>query len=729
MVPLLHIAVLLLFFIIICSIIGLEIYSGSFHQTCIQKDVLQKYGTFAEKNQSMISKYQERPNQICSESRTRKNPDCRPKKATLDTPAVKCEMVYEGSYDYYMAQEKEWSSRSPYICDKGYECALWLQGPNFGITTFDNVIFSMMTVFQCITMEGWTDILYYADDAIGPRFNWIYFMMLVIIGSFFMLNLVLGVLSGEFAKERERVENRRNFLKIRKRQQIDRELDGYLNWIAKAEEVILAEEEEQARTGEFGLSAPGDDDFGKSKNQKFDSMYGKLRKADGKVGTVPNNSWRDFLDRKERKLRIQVRKMVKSTPFYWAVLFLVFLNTVIISSVHHGMPDYWRGFLNIAEYVFLALFSTELILKLYGLGARTYFRSSFNKFDFAVVSGSICEVIYSYFRPDVSFGISVLRALRLLRIFKITSAWSSLRHLVVSLMSSLKSIISLIFLLFLFLVVFALLGMQVFGGNFSFAEEGYEPPPSNFDNFPSAILTVFQILTGEDWNVVMYDGIRASGGANGSGIAWSLYFIFLVLFGNYTLLNVFLAIAVDNLANAQELTKAEEEEDEEKKMNVALRKANEISQVSPASCDNIVRAVQESEAVRKANSKPSKFQERTEEMRRYNYKHGGGLTADCLDDELSSRHSSQLSLNGNIKSGSLHQAAIMKRANEVGTIESSFVESRYHARARPWSVWDIFGQKKTKFTKPPGREKFFETFDFWPENVPNLPSTGAAVRC
>merc|ERR1712071_136466 len=43
MVPLLHIAVLLLFFIIICSIIGLEIYSGSFHQTCIQKDVLQKY--------------------------------------------------------------------------------------------------------------------------------------------------------------------------------------------------------------------------------------------------------------------------------------------------------------------------------------------------------------------------------------------------------------------------------------------------------------------------------------------------------------------------------------------------------------------------------------------------------------------------------------------------------------------------------------------------------------
>ena len=93
-------------------------------------------------------------------------------------------------------------------------------------------------------MEGWTDILYFSDDAKGGPFNYLYFIILVIIGSFFMLNLVLGVLSGEFAKERERVENRRNFLKIRKKQQIERELDGYLNWISKAEEVILAEEEQ-----------------------------------------------------------------------------------------------------------------------------------------------------------------------------------------------------------------------------------------------------------------------------------------------------------------------------------------------------------------------------------------------------------------------------------------------------------------------------------------------------
>lgn len=88
------------------------------------------------------------------------------------------------------------------------------------------------------------------NDALGSTYNWAYFIPLIVLGSFFMLNLVLGVLSGEFAKERERVENRREFLKLRRQQQIERELNGYLEWIMHAEEVILKEdrttEEEKA---------------------------------------------------------------------------------------------------------------------------------------------------------------------------------------------------------------------------------------------------------------------------------------------------------------------------------------------------------------------------------------------------------------------------------------------------------------------------------------------------
>uniref|UniRef100_A0A4W5RMW9 Voltage-dependent calcium channel type A subunit alpha-1 n=1 Tax=Hucho hucho TaxID=62062 RepID=A0A4W5RMW9_9TELE len=430
-------------------------------------------------------------------------------------------------------------------CPEKYDCVGSWIGPNDGITQFDNILFAVLTVFQCITMEGWTAVLYNTNDALGFMWNWIYFIPLIIIGSFFVLNLVLGVLSGEFAKERERVENRRAFMKLRRQQQVERELNGYRAWIDRAEEVMLAEENK--KSGRSALDG---------KNQK--TLRGVTTKMSYKSPRMRIRTVRRgpvaYMRRKERMLRISLRRMVKTDTFYWTVLSLVFLNTICVAIVHHNQPDWLSTFLYYAEFVFLGLFLAEMFLKMYGLGFRLYFHSSFNCFDCGVIVGSIFEVVWGFFRPGMSFGISVLRALRLLRIFKITKYWASLRNLVVSLMSSMKSIISLLFLLFLFIVVFALLGMQLFGGRFIF--EDYTP--TNFDTFPAAIMTVFQILTGEDWNEVMYNGIRSQGGVQ-YGMWSSIYFIVLTLFGNYTLLNVFLAIAVDNLANAQELTKEEEE--------------------------------------------------------------------------------------------------------------------------------------------------------------------------
>jgi voltage-dependent calcium channel N type alpha-1B len=236
---------------------------------------------------------------------------------------------------------------------------------------------------------------------------------------------------------------------------------------------------------------------------------------------------------------------VKTQWFYWFVIILVFFNTVAVAAEHYGQPEYLTKFLckfidlllyhflcrtleifillkNIfftvyTEYVFLALFMMEMFVKMYALGPRIYFESSFNRFDCVVICGSIFEVVWSYIKGG-SFGFSVLRALRLLRIFKVTKYWSSLRNLVISLLNSMRSIISLLFLLFLFILIFALLGMQLFGGQFNFAEG---TPPTNFNTFPIALLTVFQILTGEDWNEVMYFGIESQGGHK-KGMLYSL---------------------------------------------------------------------------------------------------------------------------------------------------------------------------------------------------------------
>ncbi|VTJ81095.1 Hypothetical predicted protein, partial [Marmota monax] len=585
------------------------------------------------------------------------------------------------------------------------------------------------------------------NDAAGNTWNWLYFIPLIIIGSFFMLNLVLGVLSGEFAKERERVENRRAFLKLRRQQQIERELNGYLEWIFKAEEVMLAEEDKNAEEKSPLDAVLKRAATKKSRHDLIHAEEGEDRLADLcavgspfaraslKSGKTESSS---YFRRKEKMFRFFIRRMVKAQSFYWVVLCVVALNTLCVAMVHYNQPQrlttalyfaefvflglfltemslkmyglgprsYFRSsfncfdfgtgtaslvslswneiselrmqtrpgrfspgknqkcgvlqsgleagweepcanlpllrlLLDFAEFVFLGLFLTEMSLKMYGLGPRSYFRSSFNCFDFGVIVGSIFEVVWAAIKPGTSFGISVLRALRLLRIFKVTKYWNSLRNLVVSLLNSMKSIISLLFLLFLFIVVFALLGMQLFGGQFNFKDE---TPTTNFDTFPAAILTVFQILTGEDWNAVMYHGIESQGGVS-KGMFSSFYFIVLTLFGNYTLLNVFLAIAVDNLANAQELTKDEEEMEEAANQKLALQKAKEVAEVSPMSAANIsIAARQQSSA--KARSV---WEQRASQLRLQNLRASCEALCSEMDPEERMRYATTRHLRPDMK--------------------------------------------------------------------------------
>ncbi|XP_035510971.1 voltage-dependent P/Q-type calcium channel subunit alpha-1A [Morone saxatilis] len=363
MIPLLQIGLLLFFAILMFAIIGLEFYMGKFHTTCFDN--------------------------------------------------------YTGEIREEFPCGTELPSR---MCPEGTTCRKYWLGPNYGITQFDNILFAILTVFQCITMEGWTELLYWSNDASGSAWNWMYFIPLIIIGSFFMLNLVLGVLSGEFAKERERVENRSEFLKLRRQQQIERELNGYLEWICKAEEVILAD------------------------NENENDYDGSRRRA-----TKNHKSKAELLNPEEGEGDLAV-----GSPF-------------------------------------------------------------------------------------------------------VVPAWKS---------------------------------------------------SSSKDRLSSGI------LTGEDWNMVMYDGIKSQGGVN-KGMAFSIFFIVLTLFGNYTLLNVFLAIAVDNLANAQELTKDEQEEEEAASQKIALQKAKEVAEVSPLSAANLSIAAKEQQKNHiKGGINKSVWEQRTKELRR-----------------------------------------------------------------------------------------------------------------
>uniref|UniRef100_A0A3B4ZV74 Voltage-dependent L-type calcium channel subunit alpha n=1 Tax=Stegastes partitus TaxID=144197 RepID=A0A3B4ZV74_9TELE len=507
MVPLLHIALLVLFVIIIYAIIGLELFIGKMHATCYLPDVI------AEEE---------------------------PAPCAISGHGRQCPI-------------------------NGTECREGWQGPNGGITNFDNFLFAMLTVFQCITMEGWTDVLYWVNDAIGWETPWIYFVSLIILGSFFVLNLVLGVLSGEFSKEREKAKARGDFQKLREKQQLEEDLKGYLDWITQAEDIDPDNEDEadeeskrnrvtladltEKKKGRFGWFSQSSDTHASVPASETESVNTENQNGEDEKTPCcgPLRRWR----RMNRFCRRKCRLAVKSVPFYWLVIILVFLNTLTISSEHYNQPLWLTQVQDVANKVLLALFTCEMLVKMYSLGLQAYFVSLFNRFDCFVVCGGITETILVELEIMSPLGISVFRCVRLLRIFKVTRHWQSLSNLVASLLNSMKSIASLLLLLFLFIIIFSLLGMQVFGGKFNFDET--QTKRSTFDNFPQALLTVFQILTGEDWNAVMYDGIMAYGGPSSSGMIVCFYFIILFICGNYILLNVFLAIAVDNLADAESL--------------------------------------------------------------------------------------------------------------------------------------------------------------------------------
>uniref|UniRef100_A0A4W4GLI8 Voltage-dependent L-type calcium channel subunit alpha n=1 Tax=Electrophorus electricus TaxID=8005 RepID=A0A4W4GLI8_ELEEL len=460
LVPLLHVSLLVLFVIIIYAIVGLELFLGKMHATCYYKDT-----------DILV--------------------DEEPAPCVKSGPGHMCTL-------------------------NGTECRDGWVGPNNGITNFDNFLFAMLTVFQCITMEGWTNVLYWVNDAIGFGTPWIYFVTLIILGSFFVLNLVLGVLSGEFSKEGEKAKARGNFQKVRERQQMDDDLQGYLDWIMQAEDID-----------------PDNEDIMCQGNQKRNenSVNMENEEEEEEQPTCCGPLCRG-LQRWNRLIRRKCRLTVKSVAFYWLVIILVFLNTLTISSEHYNQPYWLTQIQEVVNKVLLSLFTVEMLVKMYSLGLAAYFVSLFNRFDCFVVCGGITETILVELKIMSPLGISVFRCVRLLRIFKVTRHWQSLSNLVMSLLNSVKSIASLLLLLFLFILIFSLLGMQVFGGKFNF--DATEKNRSSFDNFPQALLTVFQILTGEDWNEVMYDGIMAFGGPSSSGMIVCMYFLTSQLF------NVFL---------------------------------------------------------------------------------------------------------------------------------------------------------------------------------------------
>ena len=371
--------------------------------------------------------------------------------------------------------------------------------------------------------------IFQLQDASGHGWQWIFFASLVVLGAFFVMNLILGVLSGEFSKERAKATSRGAYQRNKMKAQMEEDMKGYLDWLAHAEDV----------------------DPGMYRKQETVNEEDQEEKEKGCLGR-----FMEKIDTINRRVRPKCRRAVKSQAMFWVVVILVFMNTCVLATEHHNQPEWLGNFQELTNFFFVVLFTFEMLFKMYALGIQFYFIPLFNRFDFFVVISSILEMSFTMSNLIPPIGMSVLRCIRLLRAFKVTRYWKSLQRLLQSLISSIEAIASLLVLLFLFLGIFALLGTQLFGGKFIERKfpgvDGVVKSRMHFDSFFNSFFSCFQILTGEDWNTIWYDGILAYGGPKPLSIIMGIYFIILFIFGNYILLNVFLAIAVDSLAGGED---------------------------------------------------------------------------------------------------------------------------------------------------------------------------------
>ena len=175
-------------------------------------------------------------------------------------------------------------------------------------------------------------------------------------------------------------------------------------------------------------------------------------------------------------------------------------------------------------------------------------KDHFNYFDAFIVLISFIEVILS----NGNGTFTSLRAFRLFRIFKLFRV-GELRILIDCLTKTVKAIFPFIICLCLFMFIFILVGMQLFAGNLKF-DENDQPdsngssPRYNFDNFWRAFLSVFIIFTGENWNEMMYNGMRST-----TPIA-ALYFMVVIVVGNIIILQLLVAIVLSNFDESRKLT-------------------------------------------------------------------------------------------------------------------------------------------------------------------------------
>ena len=410
------------------------------------------------------------------------------------------------------------------VCDphgRGYECDAVMgeiccksnHNPSDGFLSFDDFLKSAVIVLNIITIDGWNELAVDAADATGYGVVAPYFSIIVFFGGFYVLQLFTSVMiitlnhCSNQMDEQDRKEEEREAVGMEGTSDLQVDKMGvFVNWVGA--------EINRGLTSAKKWVAPRDD-------------------GDGKRNFVLSPS--------TLRLCRRLQKIVESSESQQFILGVICLNTLTMAMDSYGQSDEYYAALYWCEFTFTCVFIVEFVLKHVAYGPMWYWGNAWNVVDGVIVISGILELSMG----SGADGVALLRMLRVLRIFaglKGLRKYRAFQQVFAAVFNGVKRIASFCVVFFLFLTVFAILGMQLFGGI-----DGMSDKRSHFDTFGAASLTLFIICTGENTYSVGWDLMKAS------GTYWSVIFVLIWSLVSTSLLALVLGVLIEAASAPMEL--------------------------------------------------------------------------------------------------------------------------------------------------------------------------------
>uniref|UniRef100_A0A3B3BNU6 Sodium channel protein n=1 Tax=Oryzias melastigma TaxID=30732 RepID=A0A3B3BNU6_ORYME len=377
---------------------------------------------------------------------------------------------------------------------------------------FDNVGAGYLALLQVATFKGWMDIMYAAIDSRKVEdqpiyednlYMYIYFVIFIIFGSFFTLNLFIGIVTKLF----------------------------------------------------FSLYFGGQDIFMTEEQKKY---YNAMKKLGSKKPQKP-------IPRPQNKFQGMVFDFVTQQVFDISIMMLICLNMVTMMVETDDQSEETENVLYWINFIFIVVFTCEFVLKLFAL-RHYYFTNGWNIFDVVVVILSIvgmflADLIEKYFVSPTLFR--VIRLARIGRILRLIKGAKGIRTLLFALMMSLPALFNIGLLLFLVMFIFSIFGMS----NFGYVKHGAGIDDMyNFETFGNSMIILFMITTSAGWDGLLLpilnyppdcDPLLENAGTPATGDCGNpsvgiFFFVMYIIISFLIVVNMYIAIILENFSVATE---------------------------------------------------------------------------------------------------------------------------------------------------------------------------------